>query len=346
MTKDNNKIRAYLYPLTKRLTTGVYNPYIDKFMDSTGSDIHYVNRAHPSNSGIFNLLGFLPYIDKVFLNWAEDIPEKTGGIMQSLFLLFLLKFRRLLGIKVVWTMHNKFSHSSKKLVLKKRLFKALLNRSDFILTHSKEGLSFAESILPGSSSKFFYYPHPVVPRKRHTSRPKKYDVLIWGTIAPYKGIDSFLAYMKEKNLLDKYRILITGKILSSEFHESIKIYEREKIKIENRFISNEELGELIGQSRIVLFTYSGSSVLSSGVLADSISYHASVLGPNVGAFAEMGEMGIIKTYDHFDQLVEILERIRENGNIPDHVKLEEFIHSHTWDHFGEALTNAMKKKGL
>lgn len=346
MDRKDKKIKAYLYPLTKRLTTGVYNPYLDKFMDSTGSYIHYVNRPHPSNSGILNLLGFLPGIDMVFLNWAEDIPEKKGGFVQYLFLLSLLKFRRLLGIKIVWTLHNKFSHSSKKLGMKKKLFKALLYGSDFILTHSREGIAFAESIYPGSSSKIFYYPHPVIPQDQHTPRPKTYDVLIWGTIAPYKGIDTFLAFLQEKDLLDRYRILITGKILSSEFQESIKIYERENIIIDNRFISNEKLGELIGQSRIVLFTYSAKSVLSSGVLADSISYYASVLGPNVGAFAEMGDLGIIKTYDSFEQLPEILESIRENENVPDHEKLEEFIRSHTWEHFGVAFADAMKRQGV
>ncbi len=346
MTRDNRKIRAYLYPVTSRLTTGVYNPYLDHFMDSTGYFINYLNRQQPSKSGILNIFRFLYRIDILFLNWAENIPDKKGGLIQSIFLLMLLRLKSVFGIKIIWTLHNKISHSPEKLFLKRKLFTALLKKSDFIITHSKEGILFAESLLPDSGRKIFCFPHPVVPKKNYNQKVKNYDILIWGTIAPYKGIDSFLAFLKKNDLLERYRILISGKILSPEFHEVIKKYERSNITIENRFISDKELGEFIGASRAVLFTYSRNSVLSSGALTDSLSYGASVIGPNIGAFSDMRELGIIQTYDDFDQLPDIMQNIGLSYNKNEDEKLQEFIRSHTWDRFSKALCNKMKQNNL
>lgn len=346
MAVKNKRIKAYMYPVTKRLTTGVYNPYLDNFMNSTAPFVNYLNRQYPSNSGLFNVFRFIPFLNVLFLNWAEDLPDKKGGIIQSLFLLVLLRLRKILGIKVVWTLHNKISHSRKMIFLKKRLFLALLKRSDFIITHSSEGITFTESIIPSSKERLFYFPHPVIPKKIYNASLKEFDILVWGTIAPYKGIDRFLAYLEEKNLLEKYRILISGKILSSEFYGVIKKYERNNILIQNRFVSDDELRELIALSKAVLFTYSSNSVLSSGALIDSLSHRASVIGPNVGAFSDMGDLGIIKTYDSFDQLPEILEQIAKSAGVADHSRLDEFLESHTWDHFAKALLSSMKKSGI
>lgn len=343
--KNKTKIRAYIYPLTSRLITGVYNPYLDNFMDSTASFIKYINKNHPSSWGIFNLLRFITQIDALFLNWPENIPEKKGGIIQSFFLLILLRLKKMLKIRVVWTLHNKVSHSSDKLFFKTKLFYALLKRSDLIITHSKEGVIFAESIIPGSSAKLFYFPHPVVPKQNYSCNSKKYDILIWGTIAPYKGIDHFLAYFMDKGLHKKYRVLIVGKILPNDFYQIIKKYESPGIFIDNRYIANEELGELIALSHIVLFTYSSKSVLSSGALIDSISYKASVIGPNVGAFSELGNMGIIKTFDDFEELPDIIDKTIFAGSIADSEKLNNFIYSHTWEKFSLSLHNQMEKNG-
>ncbi|MFW5700082.1 MAG: hypothetical protein ACOCWM_00195 [Cyclobacteriaceae bacterium] len=346
MAGKDKQIKAYLYPVTKRLTTGVYNPYLDNFMDSTGSFISYVNRQYPSNSGLFNILKFIFHIDLLFLNWAENIPDKKGGVLQSFFLIVLLRLRRILGIKIIWTLHNKISHSNEMFFLKKRLFIALLKESDFIITHSGEGIAFAESVVPGSREKIFYFPHPLKPQKPNKIGKKEFDILIWGTIAPYKGIEGFLAYLEDNDLLDKFRILISGKILSPEFYGVIKKYERSNIIIENRFVSDEELRYLIALSKAVLFTYSSNSVLSSGALIDSLSHRATVIGPNIGAFSEMGDLGIIMTYNNFDQLPQILESIIKADSVPDREKLEDFLDTHTWNHFAVALFDSMKQSNI
>jgi beta-1,4-mannosyltransferase len=335
------KTKAYIYPITSRLKTGIHNPYLDNFISSSEQNIVYLNKNHPSGKGIFDLQKYLGKMDVVFLNWIENLPEKKGGYLQSIFLLTLLKLKKKLGFKVVWTLHNKISHSSSHFHLKKLLVNQLLKKSDLIITHAREGIHFAEELCPGVSSRIFYFPHPVVPANGAVSSPAapEYDILIWGTMAPYKGIDNFLDFLEKNGQLDKYRILIAGKAINENFFRKIKKYESKNIRVLNQFIDHKTLQKLILSSRLVLFTYSGTSVLSSGALMDSLANKAVILGPAVGAFSEMGNLGVIKTYTDFTQLIELLQKpdLFHDEKFKD--RIDNFLSQHTWEKFNNAFSD-------
>lgn len=335
--KNKTKIRAYIYPLTSRLKTGVYNPYLDNFIKANQSHIGFENRNSPSGTGIFDILKYIHKVDFVFLNWVENLPDKKGGLVQYFFFLVFLKFKKILRIKIIWTLHNKISHTSDNYSKKKRIFLSLLKSSDIIITHSREGIPFAESHYKNSSSKIFYFPHPLDFNESVLNEQKLYDILIWGTIASYKGIDKFLEFFTDAGLDEKYKMLIAGKIIDKGYAENIRKFESKNISINDQFIGKEELGELIRLSRIVLFTYSGESVLSSGALMDSVSHKACVVGPDSGAFSDLGEMGLIKTYNSFTELPGIINEIVKGGYTPQYDNLESFIKSHTWEEFGNSL---------
>jgi beta-1,4-mannosyltransferase len=343
MQQDKYKKRAYIFPRSKRNKNRIYNPYIDNFISSTRGYIDYLNENHPSGRGIFDISGYLGKIDLLMLNWVEDLPDKKGGYLQSIFFLVLIRILKLSGVKIVWTLHNKFFHSSRNSYLKKRIFFTLLKKSDLIITHSSEGIEFATSLTPGVGQRMFYFPHPVVPvnGKARGGSPKKYDILIWGTLAPYKAIDVFLDHLAANNALDRYRILIAGKANPVEFYDRIKKFESSTITIKNQYIDKDELAGMICQSKVVLFTYSGNSVLSSGALTDSVSHGATIIGPDTGAFSDLGRAGIIKTYTNFQELLSVLDHIDQqefsNKNI-----ITEFIMTHTWEKFSESFAKKLK----
>lgn len=337
-------IKAYIYPRSankNRKATDAYNPYRDNFMNSVGKYIDFVNRSKGSSTGLFHLIRYLPKINMVFFNWVENVPDKKYGYLQSIVLLLILRFKKLFRLEVVWTLHNKISHSSKNQYLKELLFMNLLKRSDIIITHAIDGIEFAEQLVPGSSAKFFYFPHPIVPfPEQDIKREKKYDLLIWGSLYPYKGIDTFLDYLKNNQGLEEFRIMIVGKASSDEFFERLRAYSNKHITIRNEYISNDELSDLFAQSRYILFTYNGESVLSSGALIDSIARHALVIGPAVGAFKELGKMGIIKTYTDFKELLEFLNSSKHQMQI-NIEKVNEFIEAHSWQEFASALQDRL-----
>ena len=337
--------RAYLYPITGRDDQlGLYNPYLDDFMGSQDGNIEIVNKNDPSKTGLLNIIKYLFRIDIVFFNWIENIPDRKGGRIQAGFLSAFLFLAPLLGIRVVWTMHNKLSHTKENYRRKKNIFRRMLRKSDLILTHSRAGIAFGEELVPGSGTKIHYLPHPVKDRRLKATSQRSYDILIWGTIAPYKGIHDFLDYLVRKNLQDRYRIYVVGKITSPAYAEKIMKYTSENIRIENKFIEDDLLQELIARSGLVLFTYSQESILSSGVLMDSLGYGANIIGPAVGAFADLAGEGIISTFRDYHHMIEQIDaQLKSAGSSERELALNKFLEDNSWPAFAGKFSGLLQR---
>jgi glycosyltransferase involved in cell wall biosynthesis len=332
--------KAYIYPVSGRdeKNLGLYNPYLDDFIDSSSRFFQFVNKDHPSKTGILNVSRYLFKLDYLFLNWIEKVPDLRGGKIQTWYVLMMLPIAKSMGIRIVWTMHNKLAHTSEFKKEKTKIFKSLLKHSDYIVTHSSEGIDFGEQMVKGSGKKIFYLPHPVKDRRSPMQIEQEYDVLIWGTLAPYKGVDKFLDHLYEQKLQKKYRIHIVGKPSSPEYARELEKYANERITFHSAFIEEDELRRLIAASRLVLFTYSKSSILSSGVLMDSLGFGARIVGPEVGAFADLGKEGILDNFNNFDELIEKVDQQLGSTNNEFHSSnLESFLKDNSWDRFSEKL---------
>jgi len=209
----------------------------------------------------------------------------------------------------------------------------IVSKSDYILTHSFEGIDFIRKQCSGTGAKLFYLPHPIKNNLLEFNVKPDCDILIWGTIAPYKGIDKFLEFLSENNLSNKYQINIVGKILDNEYAEIIYKYENENISIRNQFINNYELMEMVRRSRLVLFPYKNSSVLSSGALMDTIGFGSVVVGPDTGAFSDLSSLGFVNAYKRFDELPLLLDRLLENNYRVENKKLLTFFKENSWSGF-------------
>jgi beta-1,4-mannosyltransferase len=319
-----------------------YNPYIDDTIASLEKYYRVINNENPSDKGIFDLLKYIFKIDYLFLNWIENLPERKAGRIQTRFFLAILPILKLLGVKIVWTMHNKLSHSEDHLFLKKLIFKGLLNNADIILTHSSEGVAYGENIKKGCGPRIHYFPHPVKDRRNKINTDKQFDILIWGTLSPYKGILEFLRLLFEKNYLNKYKILIIGKSTSQNYFNLLLQYSNDNINIKDDFIDDAVLKELISQSDIVLFTYAKSSILSSGALMDSIGFGGNVVGPDVGAFADLAKEGIINTYRESDDMFMIIDAVIAKKDNFGNSSIDQFLQANSWNKFAENIHQLLK----
>ena len=333
-------MKAYIYPNSARLKTGVYNPYLDNFTRFNG-EIHFLNAEKPSNTGIFDLVRYFRRADIIFLNWFENVPEKKFGIAQALFFFLLIPYFKISGKKIIWTLHNKLSHSRKHRFLKKRIFRGLMLYSDLIITHCTEGENFVKKYLPGKKKEVLVFPHPVAEINKDFIKPgnKKFDILIWGTLAPYKGVDKFLRLLKIKNLSDKFTIVIAGKVVDENYRTVLQAEITDKVIHHDRFLEEDELKHLVSESRITLFPYANDSVLSSGALMDSLSWGGNIIGPDKGAFADLRKEGLINTFRNYDELLQLLDDLPENT---DHAGIITYLEKITWKAFSSALLAKIK----
>jgi len=332
------KQNIYIYPITNRFKEGTYNPYIDNLIRAMEQHYNCVNKNAPSNIGTFNLLSFIWKTKYFYLNWIEDLPDKKGGIIQTLFFILLIPFMKISGKKIIWTIHNQFSHHQKRIRTKKWFTRILMKYSDYRITHSREGINFVERTTNQYiAQKVKYLPHPIIPKPTNGKVDPKYDLIIWGTLAPYKGIDLFLEYLWNNQLHDKYHVLILGKILDKAYGQKLKQWQSKNITIIDKFADEKDLDQYINQSRIVLFTYRNQYVLSSGALIDSIAYKKKVIGPDVGAFKDLESYGLGTTYVDFDDLINKVDQLLNSDANPSQASLNTFISQNSWENFGEKI---------
>jgi beta-1,4-mannosyltransferase len=325
---------AYIYPYSSR-GSGMTNPYIGYFINSLEDRIKFVNKEHPSNSGIFDLLKYLHQIDILFLNWPEEILEKKGGLLQSLLFMLIIPYLKLKKVKIFFTFHNKESHIKNKIRLKNCLRNFTARRSDYILTHAQEGVEIVKKLAYPGHPKILFLHHPVLSAiKGINSTEKVYDILIWGMVIPYKGIDQFLNFIRHEKL-DHLKILVAGKIAGKEYRDKILSFQSDQIEIRDKFLSDDELEVFISKSRAVLFTYLEYSILSSGALMDTLRYAPLVIGPDFGAFKDLHDEGLILTYKDLPHLKILLENHLQDH--PDTEKINQFISANSWKGFGIAL---------
>ena len=113
----------------------------------------------------------------------------------------------------------------------------------------------------------------------------------------------------------------------------------DKVELIDGFVEKEKLIDLVQDSKIALFTYHSDSILSSGALMDSMTYGATIVGPAVGAFKDLQELGLIETYTDFNSLLSVVDQELEatDEKLARQKKLSGFIAENSWDQFAHAL---------
>lgn len=328
-------MKIAIYPIEDPKKSTTNNPYIKYTIESFEKNkIEVINKKKYTKLGIISLFPYFFKADLFYLNWVEDLPERKLGIVQNLFLFSLLLLSKIFKKKVIWIMHNKISHSKKNKLLKIINFYLLTNYSDEIITHSKEGVTFGKSFLK-KNRKINFIHHPMNKNNIKINQ-KTYDILIWGSITKYKGILEFLSNCSSE-FLNNYKICIAGKINDKDLENDINKFSHQNLEIINTFITNDHLNELLSKTKIVLFTYSGFSTLSSGSLMYSLERDCHIIGPNHSAFKDLADINIIQTYNRFSEIDKL---IKENKNFTTNSR--KFINNNSWDNFGLFISNLIK----
>lgn len=338
--------RLYYYPYAAGFKST--NPYAERQLRGLAEHFEVVNRSAPTSVGIIDIYRRMLRFDVLFCNWIENTPDKRFGLLQSLALYVFLHLKTLLGIKVVWVLHNKVSHTRTNRRLKVLLVETLFRQADLILTHSTEGVAFAEATVPQAAGKVHFLHHPVpayAPGGVAEPNPT-YDILIWGAMHPYKGVREFLETLAARDALARYRILIWGKFPGQAYFEDCRRYASDRIEIRNGFLSDEERSQAHRNARIVLFTYLTDSVLSSGALMDSLNSATRIVGPDSGAFRDLAQEGHIDVYKNLDDVVETLDRVlhckKTTGEIIS--RREGFFEQNSWTKTSHAISDIISRK--
>lgn len=330
--------KIYYYPKVDLKNSGSQNPYILDF-EKALSKYHTISNKKINTIGVLDFFKYLFISDIYVFNWIEDISKyKYGKIQVVVFALFLC-CTKLFRNKIIWVLHNKYSHFSVKNKWTDFMFKIMMKNSDLIITHSSSGKSFAKENYLKNVHKIKYAMHPVKePLPLAEKKIKKYDFLLWGTIWPYKGIVQFLQYLKNSGKIDSFKILIVGKCPDKQYKKQLLSYVSDNIVFEEKFYDFNTISEFAAQSKFILFTHAENSVLSSGVLMDSLRMNTKIIGPDFGSFHDLGVDEFIRTYSLYEDIVRIYSE--ENYMYPK--KTKELFNNNNWDQFSSKLDSYIK----
>lgn len=321
-------IKTYIYPTYTPSRDKSGNLYIKYFHDafSYNDDFKVVNRFW--QIGIASL--FFNLDARLFIiQWVDLIPGKRFGRIQFLIYLVLVFIVRLFGKKIIWVLHNKHAHKGKSKLVDFGM-KFMAQKASVVITHSREGCMFFDSMYPNYAGKCRYIPHPVYSQNVMPSKKCEFDYIIWGGIDKRKNIIEFLEFTKSEPFFDQKKILICGCCRDSEYGKKIQrvAAEKKNIVFLNKFFSDEELADLISKSHVILFTYNPESMLSSGALIYSLNFCKPIIGPRVGNFADLE--GSVQCYNSFSDISQIKLWNNREKNL-------EYISENTWDTFPQKV---------
>ena len=323
---------VYVYPNVGRELMGSNNPYVQHLKEALDRNALLIDLS-VSDKAFPDLLRKGMKSDMVILNWLENLPFRRLGILQTMIALFYIRLLKARGVKIIWIKHNKVTHSRKWFAISKLIQRSLSRSADHIVTHSRD-IDLTES------HKLLYLPHPsnIGPEAVLMPEPVEpvIDLLIWGSLLPYKGVLEFLRFAETDAGLSKLKIHIIGKSSESYFKELQK-HARPNVTLLNQFIKEEELAQLFKRTRFILFTYNKRSVMSSGVLADSLAACRKIIAPDCGAFSDMAKQhSFVYLYNDLSEIAPLCQDHYTDYSL-DYEEVCSFVTKNSWYNMGATI---------
>jgi len=210
------------------------------------------------------------------LNWLEDTVIRADGssrLITFLHKLFLLLSARVFCKHVIWVRHNVKPHllnGDKPLYL--RMFERIyFHVADCIVTHADVECHHA---------RHHIVPHPLYREEFDVDNPiertdLKFDFVFFGAITKYKNLDGLLETWPSNQ-----KLLMAGACKDEDLrHRLDEIISRRGLLINwiDKFISDEELNDLLRCARVVLIPHASGTMIVSGAFYHAISFGCEVV---------------------------------------------------------------------
>ena len=293
LLNPGNKNTDYLYQLYENIINGNTGNIKIEFISVFAHCKIFVKRLYGEN----NLLHY---------HWFEASDLKSfAGIFWKIIWISLYK---LIGGKIVWTIHNKYPHANKYVILNRALRKYLAKISNKLHVHCKSAIKIMSPILNVTEEKFFIIEHPnfkvtIVNKKNAVEllqdkypeinlAADKKIFLSFGVIAEYKGLIEIIDNFCD---IENAVLIITGlvkKVNVNYYNRLVTAAEgRENIYIISKFIDEDELNLFFGISDYVIFNF--DDILTSGSVNLALNYNKKVIAPAMGCLNDIRDDNLI-----------------------------------------------------
>ncbi len=297
------------------------NPYISQLIDNlqkVGIELIFPSI---SSSRTF----FLPIVispkkaDFVHLQWLHPFfigsTNNLINILKLLIFIIQLIIIKMIGIKIIWTVHNLTNHEKINLTLDRIYSKVVVVLSDAIITHcqaAKEEVIQKFSIR--NKNKVFVVPHgnymdfyenkieKVTAREKLGLKNCSLVFLFLGSIRPYKGVFELIDTFNQLDG-DKIQLVIAGRVLNDnqEITDMLKqkVANYQRINFIPGYVPTEEVQLYMNACDAVIFPY--RDILTSGAVLLAMSFGKACIAPRKGCIGEVLDDAGAFLYDIDDE---------------------------------------------
>ncbi len=204
----------------------------------------------------------------------------------------IARYLRYRGIQVMFLCHNVVEHES--VFWKVKLTRLVLSQCSTFLVHTREEAARLKALVP--KARIAVHPHPIFnqfpPAKRSLPRRAQLELLFFGFVRPYKGLDILLESIHLLKGEDVF-LTIAGEWWGNGAKLRRLIEDKDlkgKVKVINRYISEQETAEFFSKADVVVLPY--RSATGTGIIPLAYHYCKPVIATRVGGLPEVVDDGV------------------------------------------------------
>jgi len=274
-------------------------------------------RRRGVNVTLSNGIGSLPILGAIWIHGKPDILHLhwTHGFvvgstcvktfLKALRFLTELVLARLIGVRVVWTVHNLLQHERKHSGLELFFNRILVWLYDQLIVHCDAAIEelMRSYRLPGRfrhkikviphGNYVSSYPNQVSREEARGRFGLAMDELVFlylGQIRPYKGVPELIdAFLKVDH--PDARLLIAGRPATEEVKAQIREWSERDDRIQAflEFIPDTDIQLYMNAADVVVLPY--RDILTSGAALLAMSFGKPIIAPRLGCLAEVIDEG-------------------------------------------------------
>jgi beta-1,4-mannosyltransferase len=278
---------------------GPGNPYQHLMMDglNAGGRLHAFNGVHDKFFGIARtVLKYRP--NYLHFDWIISYYYRRWAWLTGLSVLTFcaqIILARLVGVRLVWTLHNLLPHDQSQLALHRFCQRFLARRCAWIRVFGESTVQKAAAELRVSEAKFRVvpegdytkvYPNRVTPQaaRAQLGLPEDSRVLLYlGLIKPYKGVLELVRMFNELREPGTY-LYLAGRIMDTRYGEKVRRELTDQIILRDEFIPESELQYYFNAADLVVLPF--QQIENSGSVIMSMGFARPVVAPRQGVLEE------------------------------------------------------------
>ncbi len=243
---------------------------------------------------------------------------------------------------IVFFCHNVVDHESAW--WKIRLARMALRQGNRFVVHSRKDEANLKALL--GDVPVAIHPHPIYhqfpPPVGTLGRRRRIELLFYGFVRPYKGLNDLIdamTFMKEHDV----QLTIAGEFWEGKVETTLKIQQlnlENHIELRPNYHSDQETAELFTRADVVVLPY--KSATGSGVVSIAYHYNKPVIVTRVGGLPDVvieGKTGWVIEPGNIKQLTSLLQELNPTQFKIMRENIKTYKNSLSW----ESLANCILK---